>query len=183
MQAQRVVDLAADRAQRIQRSQGVLQHESHIAPADTAPLPLSRVKHRPHRAAQGSWHPHVLRRPVRPISDRAVTLLPDPDSPTRAKHSPGEMSNETPRTTSPSLRRSRCADLAQKESGRSSIHLPGSRLQTAPEQGGCRRGEHDEQAGEDRQPPGDAEVEASGRQHRSPFGGRWHRAQTQIAQR
>ena len=38
------------------------------------------------------------RGPASPTIDRAVTLLPEPDSPTRARHSPGAMAREIPST-------------------------------------------------------------------------------------
>ncbi len=44
-------------------------------------------------------------RGVRRMIDKALTLLPEPDSPTSATVSPGATENETPCTTSRQLRR------------------------------------------------------------------------------
>ena len=41
----------------------------------------------------------------RPAMQRAIVVLPLPDSPTRATHSPAEIENETSRTTNPLVAR------------------------------------------------------------------------------
>src|SRR5947209_8571399 len=57
-----------------------------------------RVRSTPARSIRLAWT--AAPTPARPTSERAVTLLPEPDSPTMARHRPDRVVNDRPLTTS-----------------------------------------------------------------------------------
>src|SRR5699024_10824851 len=85
----------------VEGGRGLLEDHRHIGPAHGAQLlggdaehVLAGDDHGPDRCAVSGSRPRM---------DRAVTVLPDPDSPTMASTSPGETDSETSLTacTSP----------------------------------------------------------------------------------
>src|SRR5690606_28099197 len=78
------------------------------ASCTTSPAKRPRTTRQSRSVKRSASRPSTVKRsaltrapgPARPSSDRAVTLLPDPDSPTIATHSPGWTASDTPRTAS-----------------------------------------------------------------------------------
>ena len=116
VQAQRVVDLPPDGAQRVQGDQRILQDKTDLLPADAAPSPRRKGQQRL-IAQRNRVGFDVGAVPVRPIRVRAVTLLPEPDSPTSARHSPAPMLNDTFLTTAGASRPKRTERSLTRSSG------------------------------------------------------------------
>ena len=141
VRAQRLDDLGADAQQRVQRAHRVLVDHRHPAAADLPQAP------RRHAAQVLTVEADAVRRGSRAAraagcsSERTVSVLPEPLSPTMPSFSPGATSRSTPRTISEvSPRRRRPTRRSRIE--RSS--LTGRRLRAS--RGGQRRA-HDESHG------------------------------------
>ena len=78
---QRLGDLVADPAQLVERGERVLEDEADLAAADRAPGALAAPGQVERRRARSGRPAPAPSAPVRPTSVRAVTLLPEPDSP------------------------------------------------------------------------------------------------------
>ena len=97
MDADLLDDLLADLVDGIQRAHRVLEDHRDPGASDLAQLVLGRGDEVvPSNVAPPSNFAFGPR--VSPISVIAVTVLPDPDSPTIATTSPGSTVNETPST-------------------------------------------------------------------------------------
>ena len=96
---ERLGDLPADGQHRVEARQRVLEDHRDLGAADLAQALLRQVEDV--LALEGRAVPAVTlptRLGSRPSSDSALTLLPEPDSPTRPMVSPGAMSYDSPRT-------------------------------------------------------------------------------------
>ena len=97
MRRHRLDQLPRDAQHRVQRGHRVLEHHGDLGAADVANLRLRQMHHVlaaerivPPAIRAGSSSSRMM--------DLAVTLLPDPDSPTMPSVSPGRRSKLTPST-------------------------------------------------------------------------------------
>ena len=107
VRAHRLGDLVADGEQRVQRGQRILEDVGDPAAAQAADALVRQRRAGPRprsRRAPPAMTPGG--EATRPMSDSAVTDLPEPDSPTRPRHSPGAERRDR--------RRRRRADVARR---------------------------------------------------------------------
>ena len=169
-----LADLQADGQHRVERRHRLLEDHGDLAPAHLRAARRSGSASR--FAPRQSTSPLTCRggRTSRTI-ERSVTLLPEPDSPTRPSTSPAPTSRSTPSTAIQRAaracevtRRPRHARAAARP--RSSSARAAAVGEAVAEQAEAEAGDDDRDAGKDRDPPGRRhEVLAVGDQH-APFG-------------